>query len=257
MRVAAYQCPLLPPGSMDAIDLMRRQVKACESEGISILCGPEAVLGGLADDARIPADLAFEVGGGRLEAVLSPLASDSVTTIVGFTEAAAEGRLYNAAAVYHRGAVVGVYRKRSPAIRRSVYRAGDEAPVFAVGGLTFGIVICNDSNFPEPARALESRGARVLFVPSNNALPPEKADVVADARRVDAALAKEFDLTVIRADVAGRIAGRISYGSTGITAPDGTLLGTARPFAEALVVADLGLGRVADVGPEIGGGSPT
>src|SRR4051794_20929519 len=49
MRVAAYQCPLLPLGSMGAIELMRRQVKACESQGISILCGPEAVLGGLAD----------------------------------------------------------------------------------------------------------------------------------------------------------------------------------------------------------------
>ena len=46
MRVAAYQCPLLPPGSMYAIDLIRRQVKVCESEGVTILCCPEAVLGG-------------------------------------------------------------------------------------------------------------------------------------------------------------------------------------------------------------------
>src|SRR5262249_8941889 len=131
MRVAAYQCPLLTPGSMGAIELMRRQVKICESETVTILCGPEAVLGGLADEAPAPAEFAIEAGGGRLAAVLAPLASDSVTAIVGFTEAGAEGYLYNAAAVYHRGAVVGIYRKQHPAIRRSVYRAGDEAPVFA------------------------------------------------------------------------------------------------------------------------------
>jgi predicted amidohydrolase len=256
MRVAAYQCPLLPPGSMEAIDRIRRRVKVCESEGVTILCCPEAVLGGLADDARVPADFAIEVGQGRLEAILSPLASDAVTTIVGFTEAATEGHLYNAAAVYHRGGVVGIYRKQHPAIRRSVYRAGDEAPVFTIGELTFGIVICNDSNFPEPARALASRGARALFVPSNNALPPEKADVVADARRADAALAKAFDLTVIRADVAGRIAGLTSCGSTGVTAPDGTVLGTAPPFAEALVVVDLDVVRETSVGPGSGDGSP-
>src|SRR5262249_14444422 len=134
------------------------------------------------------------------------------------------------------------------AIRRSVYRPGDGAPIFKVGGLTFGIVICNDSNFPEPARTLVSREARALFVPSNNALPPERADVVADARRADAALAREFGLTVIRADVAGRAAGRVSHGSTGVTAPDGTVLGSTRPFAEGLIVADLDVVWRTDVG---------
>jgi predicted amidohydrolase len=251
MKVATYQCPLLPPGSMDAIDLMRRQVKACESRGVAVLCGPEAALGGLADDVRDPAEIAIEVGG-PLEAVLSPLASDSVTTIVGFTEVTAEGNLYNAAAVYNRGTVIGVYRKHHPAIRHSIYRPGDGAPVFTVGGLTFGIVICNDSNFPEPVRTLASRGARALFVPSNNALPPGRADVVADARWADAALAREFGLTVIRADVAGHAAGRLSYGSTGVTAPDGTVLGPTRLFAEDLIVADLDVARRTDVG--LGGG---
>jgi hypothetical protein len=68
------------------------------------------VLGSIADDALTPADLAIEAGRGWLEAVLSPLASDSGTTIVGFTEITTEGHLYNAAAVYHRRAVLGTAR---------------------------------------------------------------------------------------------------------------------------------------------------
>ncbi|HEX2205488.1 MAG TPA: carbon-nitrogen hydrolase family protein [Longimicrobium sp.] len=204
---------------------------------MELLCCPEAVLGGLADHAARPAEIAIDVEGGALEAVLAPLASDRVTAIVGFTEISG-GRLYNAAAVFHRGAVAGVYRKHHPAIRRSVYAAGDVASVFAVGGVTFGIVICNDSNFAEPARTLASRGATVLFVPTNNALPPEKAGVVADARRADVALATENGVWVVRADVAGSAGGRVSYGSSEIVAPDGTVLRSAPRLAEDLLVAD-------------------
>ena len=51
MRVAAYQAPLLAAGSMDALGLIRTRVEWCEAEGVTILCCPEAILGGLADYA--------------------------------------------------------------------------------------------------------------------------------------------------------------------------------------------------------------
>lgn len=238
MKVAAYQAPLLPAGSMEAIGLIRERVAWCEAEGVEILCCPEAVLGGLADYAPRPAEIAIDVESGRLDAVLAPLASETVTTIVGFTETAG-GRLHNAAAVFHRGAVAGVYRKLHPAIRRSVYQAGEGMPVFTIGGLTFGILICNDSNFPELARSMASRGAAALFIPTNNGLPPDRPDVSADARKVDVALAMENGVSVIRADVAGRTADLVSYGSSGIVAPDGTVLQPARPLAEDLLVAEI------------------
>jgi len=112
VRVAAYQARLLPRGSTEAIGLIRERIDACEAAGVEILCCPEAVLGGLADYAESPADLAIDVEGGRLEAVLAPLASDTVTSIVGFTEISGAGRLYSSAAVHRRGAVAGVYRDR-------------------------------------------------------------------------------------------------------------------------------------------------
>jgi hypothetical protein len=51
VKVAAYQAPLLPSGSMGAVDLIRQRIAWCEVEGVEILCCPEAVLGGLADYA--------------------------------------------------------------------------------------------------------------------------------------------------------------------------------------------------------------
>ena len=86
ITVAAYQASLAATRSVQVIDLIRAQVERCESLGIDILCCPEGVLGGLADYSDRPRAIAISVAGGHLEAVLAPLASDRVTTIVGFTE---------------------------------------------------------------------------------------------------------------------------------------------------------------------------
>ena len=106
---------------------------------------PEAILGGLADNAANPREFAIDVHGDQPVRSLAPLASDTVTTIVGFTEVSGAGRLHNTAAVFHRGSVIGLYRKLYPAINRSIRTAGDRMPVFQIDGLTFGILICNDS----------------------------------------------------------------------------------------------------------------
>jgi 5-aminopentanamidase len=239
VKVAAYQAPFLRSGSMDALGLIRQRIDWCESQGVEILCCPEAILGGLADYAQHPSGIALGVKAGQLSAVLAPLASPMVTTIIGFTEMAGAGRLYNSAVVFQRGTVVGLYRKLYPAINKSIYEAGDQIPVFRVGNLTFGILICNDSNYPEPARIMASQGATALFIPTNNGLPEAKADVKALARNVDIARAVDNSVSVIRADVAGRADGLVSYGSSEIINPDGVLLQSARRLCEDILVTEL------------------
>jgi predicted amidohydrolase len=152
---------------MEALDRIRAQVQVCERGGVVILCCPEAVLGGLADDDENPKRFAIS-SGSSLETVLAPLSSRTLTTIVGFTELKNDS-LYNSAAIVQRGMVAGLYRKLYPAIHRSVYEPGSETPVFQIGDLTFGIVICNDSNYFEPARLMAAKGAAALFVPQTTA----------------------------------------------------------------------------------------
>lgn len=241
MKVAAYQTPLLPHGSMAAIDLIAAQIRSCESAGVDILCCPEGVLGGLADYSSRPFDIAINAQNGQLQTVLAPLASETVTTILGFTELVDNDRLFNTAAVYHKGCVLGLARKQHPAINRSIYEPGEQAQVFTVGDLTFGILICRDSTYAELAHVLADRGATALFVPTNNALAPAKAgvEVVALARNTDIARARENSVWVIRADVAGRIDGLVSYGSTGIVRRDGTVWQTATQLVTGLLVAEV------------------
>jgi predicted amidohydrolase len=238
VRIAAYQAPLLPGGSMAALELIRERVRWCEAEGVEILLCPEGVLGGLADDVARPSEIAIEADNGDLACVLQPLSSATVTTIVGFSEAG-DGALYNSAAVYSGGEVVGLYRKRYPARRVSVYAAGTESPVFEVGDLRFGMMICNDSNFPHLADDMVARGAQLLLVPSNNGLRTEIADVVALTRAADVETARRCAVPVVRADVAGRTESRVAFGTSAIINSRGEVIRAGTPFAEELLMADL------------------
>jgi len=241
MKVAAYQAPLLSSGSTDtALGLIREQIDWCELQGVEILCCPEGILGGLADYASRPADIAIDVAGGKLDSLLSPLASNSVTIILGFTEIDS-GRLYNTAAIFQQGSVVGLYRKLYPAINHSVYDPGDKIPVFTIGDLTFGIIICNDSNYFEPARIMAAKGATALFVPTNNGLPPTKGgpELVALARNVDIARAVENTVSVIRADVVGNADNLMSYGSSEIVDHNGMVLQSAQQLDTGIIVAEI------------------
>jgi len=241
VKVAAYQSPLATLQCDDALRLIREQIDRCESLGVEMLCCAEGVLGGLADYVEDPAAIAIDIERGQLNETVAALASDIVTTILGFTETVDDGRLYNSAAIIHRGSVVGIYRKLHPAINRSVYAPGTKTPVFTVDSLTFGILLCRDSTFAEPAAAMVAQGATALFVPTNNGMPASKGGtaLVAEARTNDIALAKRHGVPVIRADVAGRAGDLVSFGSTSIMDRTGAVLACPRPLEAALIIADL------------------
>lgn len=246
MKVAAYQAPLAACADAQVISLIRQQVDRCEALGVEILCCPEALLGGLADYVDQPERIAIDTSADGLDRVLAPLASDEVTVVLGFTERDTDGHLYNAAAVFARGTVLGIYRKMHCAINRSVYRAGAEAPVFTVGNVTFGVLICRDSLFSEPAELMLSRGAQVLLVPTNNRLPRMKGgtEIVIEARTCDVDRASQSGVPVVRADVAGFDGGFASYGSSSVVNCDGRVLGTARALVADLVVADIDIREI-------------
>ena len=212
-----------------------------------MLCCPEAAIGGLADDAAEPSGIAIATA--DVDTTFAHIASERLTVIVGFTERHSDGRLYNAAAVLRQGGSTGIYRKVHPAINRSVYEPGRDLPVFRAAGLTFGVVICNDSNYLEPARVMAAKGATALFVPTNNALPVARAHygLADDARACDIARAVDNGVWVVRADVAGRTATHMSEGATGVVDPTGTVVATARRLTEELLVVDIDRPGDADV----------
>jgi predicted amidohydrolase len=145
------------------------------------------------------------------------------------------------AAVFHKGSILGIYRKLHTAINKSIYVPGNKMPIFTVGDLTFGIVICLDSTYDEPAKVMVSQGASALFIPSNNGLPPAKGgpELVSISRKTDIARAAQNQVSVIRADVAGRNNGFVSFGSSRIVDASGTVLQSAQQLVADLIVAEI------------------
>ena len=104
MKVAAYQAPLLPINSMDAIGLIAEQVRTCESAGAEILCCPEAVLGGLADYSSRPADIAIHVESGRLQAASqADREHNRHDNCRLYSSRRPNGQIFNSAAVFSKG----------------------------------------------------------------------------------------------------------------------------------------------------------
>jgi predicted amidohydrolase len=241
MKVAAYQMPVGVCYGDDPVAHLGARVRECERAGVRLLCCPEGALGGLADYVDAPDDIAITADLDTIARHLLPLASQSVTIVVGFTERDTLGQYYNAAAVYADGALVGINRKHHPAIRRSRYTPGTGAPVFKVCGKVIGVLICRDSTDAQLARTLVDRGARVLCVPTNNAMPPDRAGshLVNDVRALDAQLAATLGVPVIRADVVGETRGLASVGTSMITHPSARQL-TARGTMEGeLIMTEL------------------
>jgi predicted amidohydrolase len=243
MKVAAFQAPYLPFGSLDGIDMIKEQLAVCEAQSVEVLCCPEAIIGGLAieSDGQSPAEVAIGVDDGELVEVLGPLMDTPVTVIIGFTERDDAGDLFSSAAVIADGRLASVYRKVFPGYRTAI-KAGTQLPVFALDSARFGIMICNDIWYVEPARILAAAGAAVLFVPSNSGyLRNQAAAAKLRARGENLPVARAVDntATVVVADIAGAQNGRFALGSTRIIDPDGTVLAGADSDQTELLVADV------------------
>lgn len=73
MKVAAWQMPIAATAPPDAaLDALRVQLRRCEEIGVSVLCCPEAAVGGLADYAHEPGAAAIATA--AVDATFGPIA---------------------------------------------------------------------------------------------------------------------------------------------------------------------------------------
>jgi len=147
-----------------------------------------------------------------------------------FEEGHPGGRYYNAALVIDAaGNLAGKYRKlhpfQRPGYNESYYFAPGDlgAPVFDVGGLTVGIMICYDRHFPELARVLALRGAEVIFVPTCS-FGEQNRDAVWVGELTGIAVANSA--YVVGVNRAGTERGKSHFGSSTVIDPHGQELGT-------------------------------
>ncbi|WP_175883369.1 carbon-nitrogen hydrolase family protein [Burkholderia sp. BCC0044] len=139
--------------------------------GTKLIVFPETTLSGFPTRENV-ADVAETLDGPRLQAVRDAARRKGVAVAVGFAEHDG-GRFYNTTVlVDERGDIVLRYRKTHLwASDVGVFTPGDRFATCVWNGLTVGLLICYDIEFPETARAIAALDADLLIVTNGNMDP--------------------------------------------------------------------------------------
>jgi len=163
----------------------------------------------------------------------------------------------NAASVLRDGQVVATYAKRElPNYQvfdeRRYFVSGRDAGlgavVFECGGVHFGLLVCEDAWFDEPARLAKAAGADVLCV--LNASPFHLGKVAEREARM-AERARDTGLPLLYAHLTGGQDEVVFDGASFAVDADGRIAARAPMFEEALTIVELSpsgvSGEIADV----------
>lgn len=139
--------------------------------GTDLIVFPETTLSGFPtrDNVR---DVAEPIDGPSLTAVRQAARNAQVAVAVGFAERDGSRFFNTTVLVDEHGEIALRYRKTHLwASDVGVFEPGDRYEVCSFKGMTLGILICYDIEFPETARAVASLGADLLIVTNGNMEP--------------------------------------------------------------------------------------
>lgn len=165
VKIGHYQCECRQ-GDFDAnLATVRKGLAQAVDVKLDIVSFPECFLTGYFAKEQDARKHMFAVDSPEMKRVLELTDGCDTTLVVGFNESRGD-KLFNTVAVIERGKLLGRYSKALP--YEGYFQPGREFTVFEKKGLKFGIVICSDGGYIEPARILALKGARLIIAPHFN-----------------------------------------------------------------------------------------
>jgi (R)-amidase len=170
MQLELAQIPLqdgiVAPNLARVVDVIGKR-----REGTDLIVFPEATLTGFPTRENVH-DVAETLEGPSLTAVRDAARAAKVAVAVGLAEREGD-RFYNTTVLIdEHGDIALRYRKTHLwATDVGIFTPGDRFEVCEFKGMTVGILICYDIEFPETARALGRLGAEMLIVTNGNMDP--------------------------------------------------------------------------------------
>jgi (R)-amidase len=139
--------------------------------GTDLMVFPEATLTGFPTRENVR-DIAETLSGPSLSAVRDAARAASMAVAVGLAERDGDHFYNTTVLIDERGDIALRYRKTHLwATDVGVFTPGDRYEVCEFKGMTVGLLICYDIEFPETARAVGSLGAEMLVVTNGNMDP--------------------------------------------------------------------------------------
>ncbi|MBY0462789.1 MAG: carbon-nitrogen hydrolase family protein [Alphaproteobacteria bacterium] len=167
LKVASYQGPVIEGNIHKSLQLAYEIALEANQMRVDILLLPETFLSGYFDDKELARKHSIDLQSAEFQDICDYFQNIETTIILGLNERDNDN-IYNSAVVIENGKYLGRYRKATTYPPYDYYTLGRDFPVFSKKGITYGIVICYDITFLEPARILASKGAQVIFCPCFN-----------------------------------------------------------------------------------------
>lgn len=235
MRTALLQSSGRPGSTVENLKVLDEAAGRASAAGAALLVAPEMFLTGYAIGDDI-ARLAEPADGDSADAVAELAHRHGLAVVYGYPERDGEAVHNSAQLISADGTRLANYRKSHlfGGFERDHYTPGDQPVVQAeLGGLTVGIMICYDVEFPELVRAHALAGTDLLLVPTANMHPFQLV-----AESLVPVRAWENQMYVAYANRVGHEGEFEFFGLSTLAGPDGVARVRAGR-AEELVVADV------------------
>ncbi|MFE3165888.1 carbon-nitrogen hydrolase family protein [Streptomyces sp. NPDC059224] len=235
MRTALLQSSGRPGSTVENLKALDEAAGRAAAEGAALLVAPEMFLTGYAIGDDI-GRLAEPADGDCADAIAELAHRHGLAITYGYPERAGDVVYNSAQLISADGTRLANYRKTHlfGCFERDHFTPGEQPVVQAeLNGLTVGIMICYDVEFPEPVRAHALAGTDLLVVPTANMHPFQfVAESLVPVR------AWENQMYVAYVNRAGQEGEFDFFGLSGLTGPDGVTRARAGR-GEELVVADV------------------
>ena len=231
-------------GDFDAnLEKVLKGLERADKERAQVVSFPECFLTGYPDSEDVVRKSAFAIDAPQMMKLLDKTAKFEATYIVGFNELRGKD-LFNTAVVAQKGHILGTYSKCSAYMK--FHKQGREFPVFERDGVKFGVIICSDGGYIEPARILALKGARIIFAPhfifiGARGLISHFMQVRADhtARAVENSVWFVRGNNVVLEGKSGLSHEGVGYGDSYVVDPAGEIVVRSRRHREDFIVADI------------------
>jgi predicted amidohydrolase len=240
MRIGLFQTAVHPDDFDANLAKFVEGMQRADADRVEIVAFPECFLTGFARSEEHARRVAIAADSPQIMQMVDRSSRFDATAIVGFGEVRG-GDLYNTAAIVHKGHLLGLYSKSTAYERWE--KQGRQFPVFERGGVKFGVIICSDGGYIEPARILAAQGAQIVFAPHFNLI--EKGYLLKHFRTVRSdhtARAVENTIYFVRANnfvPRDPKQNELGYGDSYIVDPYGEILVRARQYDEHFLFADI------------------
>jgi predicted amidohydrolase len=242
MKIGHYQLECVA-GDFDAnVAKVLFGLERAEQEGIEIISFPESFLTGFFSDESAARRHSLVTGDERFKKFLHQTKHYPSVFIVGYNELRA-GNLYNTVLIAQHGELWGTYSKAFP---EPYFKPGRDFPVFKYRDVTFGVIICADGGYIEPARILALKGAQIIFAPHYNYITAShlighfqhvRSDHIARATENGVWFVRGNNVTI--SEEKGLEYEGVGYGDSYVLDPFGEMIVRSQRHVEQLLSADV------------------